>query len=91
MSKNPLINIVPKEANNIIKDENFSNARKNPLLLETKSIDEIISNQIKKKFDQKKNEISAKDKEIVLKVIEGYNKRINNKSLNKDEYVLAKQ
>ena len=54
MSKNPLINIVPKEANNIIKDENFSNARKNPLLLETKSIDEIISNQIKKKFDQKK-------------------------------------
>ena len=91
MTKNPLINIVPKEKNNIIKDENFSNARKNPLLLETKSIDEIISNQIKKKFDQKKNDISVKDKEIVLKVIEGYNKRINNKSLNKDEYILAKQ
>ena len=35
MVKNPLINIVPKEANNIIKDENFSNV-KNPLLLETK-------------------------------------------------------
>ncbi len=91
MSKNPLINIAPKEANNIIKDENFSNARKNPLLLETKSIDEIISNQIKKKYDQKKNEISVKDKEIVLKIIESYDKRINNKSLNKDEYVLAKQ
>ena len=54
MIKNPLINIVPKEKNNIIKDENFSNARKNPLLLESKSIDEIISNQIKKRFDQKK-------------------------------------
>ena len=47
MTKNPLINIVPKEKNNIIKDENFSNARKNSLLLETKSIDEIISDLLR--------------------------------------------
>ena len=91
MTKNPLINIVPKEKNNIIKDENFSNARKNSLLLETKSIDEIISDQIKENFDLKKNELGVKDKEIVLKVIEGYNKKTSNKSLNKDEFVLAKQ
>ena len=90
MTKNPLINIIPKEKNNIIKDENFSNARKNPLLLEAKSINEIILDQIKKSFDQK-NELGEKDRKIVLKVIEGYNKNVNNKSLNDDEYILAKQ
>ena len=54
MTKNPLINIIPKEKNNIIKDENFSNARKNPLLLEAKSINEIILDQIKKVSIKKK-------------------------------------
>ena len=68
MSKNPIINIVPKVKDNIIKDENFSNAKKSSLLLETKSIDEIIFDSIKKNFDLKKNNLSAKDKEFVLKV-----------------------
>ena len=90
MSKNPIINIVPKVKDNIIKDENFSNAKKNSLLLETKSIDEIIFDSIKKNFDLKKNNLSAKDKELVLKVINSYNKRIKNEILNKDEFVLTK-
>ena len=90
MSKNPIINIVPKVNDNIIKDENFSNAKKNSLLLETKSIDEIIFDSIKKNFDLKKNNLSAKDKELVLKVINSYNKRIKNEILNKDEFVLTK-
>ena len=51
MSKNPIINIVPKVKDNIIKDENFTNAKKSSLLLETKSIDEIIFDSIKKNFD----------------------------------------
>jgi len=90
MSKNPIINIVPKVKDNIIKDENFSNAKKSSLLLETKSIDEIIFDSIKKNFDLKKNNLSAKDKELVLKVINSYNKRIKNESLKKDEFVLTK-
>lgn len=90
MSKNPIINIVPKVKDNIIKDENFSNTKKSSLLLETKSIDEIIFDSIKKNFDLKKNNLSAKDKELVLKVINSYNKRIKNESLKKDEFVLTK-
>ena len=90
MSKNPIINIVPKVKDNIIKDENFSNTKKSSLLLETKSIDEIIFDSIKKNFDLKKNNLSAKDKELVLKVINSYTKRIKNESLNKDEFVLTR-
>ena len=90
MSKNPLINIVPKVKDNIIKDENFTNAKNSKLLLETKSTDEIISDSINKNFDLKKKKLSLKDRKLILKVIESYKKRINNQSLNKDEFVLTK-
>ena len=90
MSKNPLINIVPKVKDNIIKDENFTNAKNSKLLLETKSTDEIISDSINKNFVLKKKNLSLKDKELILKVIESYKKKINNQSLNEDEFVLTK-
>ncbi len=90
MTKNPLINIVPKVKDNIIKDENFTNAKNSKLLLETKSTDEIISDSINKNFNLKKKNLSLKDKELILKVIESYKKRINNQSLNEDEFVLTK-
>ena len=48
MSKNSLINIKPKVKDNIIKDENFSNSRRNIFLLGSKGIDETICNLIKK-------------------------------------------
>lgn len=90
MSKNQLINIVPKVKDNIIKDENFTNAKNSKLLLETKSTDEIISDSINKNFVLKKKNLSLKDKELILKVIESYKKKINNQSLNEDEFVLTK-
>ena len=90
MTKNPLINIVPKVKDNIIKDENFTNAKNSKLLLETKSTDEIISDSINKNFNLKKKNLILKDKELILKVIESYKKRINNQSLNEDEFVLTK-
>ncbi len=90
MSKNPLINIVPKVKDNIIKDENFTNAKNSRLLLETKSTDEIISDSINKNFVLKKKNLSLKDKELILKVLESYKKKINNQSLNEDEFVLTK-
>ena len=90
MSKNQLINIVPKVKDNIIKDENFTNAKNSKLLLETKSTDEIISDSINKNFNLKKKNLSLKDKELILKVIESYKKKINKQSLNEDEFVLTK-
>ena len=60
MTKNPLINIVPKVKDNIIKDENFTNAKNSKLLLETKSTDEIISDSINKNFDLKKKKFELK-------------------------------
>ncbi len=90
MRKNPLINIVPKVKDNVIKDENFTNAKNSTFLLERKSTDEIISDSINKNFNLKKNKLSAKDKKIILKVIESYKKRINSQSLSEDEFVLTK-
>jgi radical SAM protein with 4Fe4S-binding SPASM domain len=89
MSKNSLINIKPKTKDNIIKDENFSNTRENTFLLGAKGIDETICISIKKNFELKNN-LSLKDKEIVLKVLKSYKKIANNESLNEDEFVLSK-
>ena len=89
MSKNSLINIKPKVKDNIIKDENFSNTRENIFLLGAKGIDETICNSIKKNFELKNN-LSLKDKEIILKVLKSYKKITNNESLNEDELVLTK-
>ena len=89
MSKNSLINIKPKVKDNIIKDENFSNSRRNIFLLGSKGIDETICNLIKKNFELENN-LSLKDKAIVLKVLKSYKKIANNESLNEDEFVLTK-
>ena len=89
MSKNSLINIKPKVKDNIIKNENFSNTRTKTYLLGTKGIDETISDSITKNFNQNNN-LSVKDKEIVLKILKSYKKIANNENLNKDEFVLTK-
>ena len=89
MSKNSLINIKPKVKDNIIKNENFSNTRTKTYLLGTKGIDETISDSITKNFNQNNN-LSVKDKEIVLKILKSYKKIANNENLNKDKFVLTK-
>ena len=52
MIKNSLINIKPKTRDKVIKDENFSNAKKNTLLLTSEGTDENIHNSIKKIFEK---------------------------------------
>mgnify|MGYP001229886965 FL=1 len=88
MNKNPLINIIPKKIDQAIKTENFSNSKKS-LLLSSTTIDESIYDSIKSNYENQNN-LSLKDKEIVLLILTSYQKRLKNKNLDKTEFVLTK-
>jgi radical SAM protein with 4Fe4S-binding SPASM domain len=88
MSKNPLINIIPKKIDQAIKAENFSNTKKS-LLLSSTTIDESIYDSIKSNYENPNN-LSLKDKEIVLLILTSYQKRLKNKNLDKTEFILTK-
>ena len=88
MSKNSLINIIPKKIDQAIKAENFSNTKKT-LLLSSTTIDESIYDSIKSSYENQNN-LSLKDKEIVLLILTSYQKRLKNINLDKTEFILTK-
>lgn len=88
MRKNPLINIKPKKVDQAIKAENFSNSKKT-FLLSSSTIDKNIYDLIKSSYDNKNN-LSLKDKEIVLVILKSYKKKLNNLNLSETEFVLTK-
>jgi len=89
MSKNSFININPKTRDKSIKDENFSNTKKETLLLPSKNINESIYNSIKSSF-KNSNNLSLTDKKLILIVLKSYEKTINNLNLEKSDFVLTK-
>ena len=89
MSKNSFININPKTRDKSIKDENFSNTKKETLLLPSKNINESIYNTIKSSF-KNSNNLSLTDKKLILIVLKSYEKIINNLNLEKSDFVLTK-
>ena len=89
MNKNSIINIKPKIRDKIIKDENFSNASKNTLLLSSKNIDQSVSDTIRKNFENNHN-LCVKDKDIVLTVLKSYEKSSKNIALEDADFILTK-
>jgi radical SAM protein with 4Fe4S-binding SPASM domain len=89
MSKNSFININPKTRDKSIKDENFSNTKKETLLLPSKNINESIYNTIKSSF-KNSNNLSLTDKKLILIVLKSYEKIINHLNLEKSDFVLTK-
>ena len=89
MSRNSLININPKTRDKSIKDENFSNTKKETLLLTSKNINESIYNSIKSSL-KNSNNLSLTDKKLILIVLKSYEKIINNLNLEKSDFVLTK-
>ena len=89
MSKNSFININPKTRDKSIKDENFSNTKKETLLLPSKNINESIYNSIKSSF-KNSNNLSLTDKKLILIVLKSYEKIINNLNIEKSDFVLTK-
>ena len=90
MKNEPVINIKPKKGEKDFKRENFLNTQKESLLLPSENINKKIYNKLNKCLNYNQ-EYEKKNKNIISVVLNSYNKILDGKNLNNEEFILSKQ